>query len=101
MRLLVDSIRLLKLSFMESLSTSPDALMCKYCRAHWTSAWLIYYCVQRTGHHEFTEARVVGSVMGRGRWVLVLAVDMDQVLLVWFVLLPFACKGFQELGANG
>ena len=62
---------------------------------------IMLLCVQRTGHHEFTEARVVGSVMGRGRCVLVLAVDMDQVLLVWFVLLPFACKGFQELGANG
>ena len=57
--------------------------------------------VQGTGHHELTEARVVEPVMGRGRRVLALAVVMDQVLLVWSVLLPFACKVFHKLGANG
>ena len=62
---------------------------------------IMLVCVQGTGHHELTKARVVEPVMGRGRRVLALALVMDQVLLVWSAFLPFACKVFHKLGANG
>ena len=62
---------------------------------------IMLVCVQGTGHNELTEARVVDPVLGRGRWVLALAVVRDQVLLVWSVFLPFACKGLYKFGANG
>ena len=62
---------------------------------------IMLVCVQGTTHHTHTEARVVEPVMGRGRRVLALAVVMGQVLLVWSVFLPIACKGFHKLGTNG